>query len=118
MSRNTVREANERNDPLSRAQANLEFHKLLANASKHPNLVVMTNALVDMVREFLQVLGGMPNDHVLASCERMLEHLRRRDTAAAAEEAAHDLEWTQAIYFERFGHAVTQRIEREDPSTG
>lgn len=109
------REANERNDHLLRAQANLEFHKLLAQASKNPILVVMTNALVEMVREFLQVLGAMPNDYVLASRERMLEHLRRRDTAAATEEAAKYLEWTQDIYFQRMGQAAAPADERQPP---
>ncbi len=96
-------EANERSDHLLRAQANLEFHKLLADASKNPILIVMTNALVEMVREFLQVLGAMPNEYVLASRERMLKHLRNRDAAAAAEEAERYLEWTQEIYFQRMG---------------
>ena len=109
------REANERNDHLLRAQANLEFHKLLAQASKNPILVVMTNALVEMVREFLQVLGAMPNDYVLASRERMLDHLRRRDTAAATEEAAKYLEWTQNIYFQRMGKPTAPTEEREAP---
>lgn len=109
------REANERNDHLLRAQANLEFHKLLTNASKNPILVVMTNALVEMVREFLQVLGAMTNDYVLASREHMLKHLSRRDTAAAAEEAERYLEWTQAIYFERMGKAAAPAEGRKDP---
>lgn len=109
------REANERNDHLLRAQANLEFHKLLAQASKNPILVVMTNALVEMVREFLQVLGAMPNDYVLASRERMLDHLRRRDTAAVTEEAAKYLEWTQNIYFQRMGQAAAPADERQPP---
>ena len=101
-----TREANDRNDHLLRAQANVEFHKLLAEATKNPILVAMTNALVEMVREFLQVLGAMPNDYALASRERMLEHLRRRDGKAAAEEMARYLEWTQNIYFQRMGQAA------------
>lgn len=112
------REANERNDHLMRAQANLEFHKLLAQASKNPILVAMTNALVELVREFLQVLGAMPNDYVLASRERMLEHLRRRDVAAATEEATQYLEWTQDIYFQRMGQAHAARVEPNRPAPG
>lgn len=108
------REANERNDHLLRAQANLEFHKLLAHASKNPILVAMNDALVEMVREFLQVLGAMPNDYVLASRERMLEHLRRRDTAAATEEAARYLEWTQDIYFQRMGQATAAPADKRE----
>lgn len=101
-----TREANERGDHHSRAEHNVEFHQLLVQASKNPILIAITHALVEMVREFLQVFGAMPNEYALASRERMLEHLRKRDAEAAAQEMAAYLEWTQNIYFERMGKAV------------
>ncbi len=96
-----TREAAERGDHVTRAHNNIEFHKLLAQASRNPILILMTNALVEMVREFLQVLGAMPNKFALASRLRMLEHLRARDGEAAAKEMSDYLERAQRIYFER-----------------
>lgn len=100
-----ARDAAERGDHATRANTNVEFHKLLARAARNPLLVVMTDALVEMVREFLQIYGPMPNEFTVASRERMLEHLRRRDGDAASREMGEYLEWAQRIYFERMGVA-------------
>jgi DNA-binding FadR family transcriptional regulator len=96
-----TQEAAERGDHAARANTNIEFHKILATASKNPILILMTNAMVEMTREFLQVLGAMPNKFALASRLRMLEYLRARDGDAASKEMGDYLKRAQRIYFER-----------------
>ncbi len=88
------------NHPL-RVSRNLEFHKLLARATRNPVLMLLTDALVEMTREFVHVIGAMPNAFVIASRRRMLEHLRKRDAAQAAAEMASYLETSQRDYLDR-----------------
>lgn len=96
-----TREAAERGDHATRAHTNIEFHRLLAEASKNPILIVLTKALVEMTREFVQALGAMPNRFALASRARMLEHLRARDADAASREMEAYLRRAQRVYFEQ-----------------
>jgi GntR family transcriptional regulator, transcriptional repressor for pyruvate dehydrogenase complex len=96
-----TQEAAAKGDHATRARINIEFHKILARASKNPILVLFTDSMVDMVREFLQVLGAMPNEFALASRERMLKHLSARDGEAASTEMDDYLRRAQEIYFER-----------------
>jgi DNA-binding FadR family transcriptional regulator len=85
-----------------RVNRNLEFHKLLARAAGNPVLVVITEALVESVREFVHAIGAMPNEFAIASRRRMLDHLRRRDGNGAAEEMTSYLKMAQTDYLERF----------------
>lgn len=101
-----TREAAEKHDHLMRAHTNLEFHRLLAQATHNPVLILITHALTELVREFLQTLGAMPNEFALASRERMLEHLRQRDSEGAAQEMNTYLRGVQEVYFERSKQAV------------
>ena len=96
-----TQEAATRGDHAARANTNIEFHELLAAASKNPILIALTNALVEMTREFVQALGAMPNRFALASRKRMLEHLRARDGDAASKEMEDYLRRAQRVYFER-----------------
>lgn len=85
-----------------RVRRNLEFHKLLARATGNPALVVITEALVKSVRQFVQAIGAMPNEFAIQSRRRMLEHLRNRDGAAAAQEMAAYLRMAQVNYLDRY----------------
>lgn len=81
-----------------RASRNLEFHKLLARATQNPVLVLITDALVDITREMVQMIGAMSNEFVIASRHRMLEYLRARDGEKAAAEMAEYLAMAQQRY--------------------
>ena len=100
-----TRQAADREDHVLRANTNLEFHKLMALATKNPILILMTDALVEITREFLQVLGAMPNRFALESRLRMLEHLKARDANCAAKEMCDYLEATQRHYLDKIDAA-------------
>lgn len=81
-----TRQAAEAGDLRARVRHSLGFHRLLATATRNPVMLILTRVLTDITTHFIRVLGEMPNEFVIASRLRMLDHLRRRDGAAAAEE--------------------------------
>lgn len=78
--------ATERGDVAERARINYEFHRLLARAARNPVLIVITDALMEMTRHFVEHIGHMPNRYVMPSRHRLLAQLRSRDGEAAAKE--------------------------------
>ena len=105
-----MREAAEAGNLPLRVSRNLEFHKLLARATGNPVLVLITDALVAATQELVQAIGAMPNAFAIASRQRMLEHLRARDGAAAAAEMAVYLQTAQDSYLNRFDESPTLTI--------
>jgi DNA-binding FadR family transcriptional regulator len=99
-------------DLRSKAEMNIEFNKLLAAATKNPVLIVMTNALLDITREFVQSIGPMPNRFVQQAHLRILDHVRKRNADAAAKEMAAYLNRTQRTYLGKAG-ARTERAAAE-----
>lgn len=106
-----VREAGEataRGDVAERARINYEFHRLLARAARNPVLIVITDALMEMTRHFVEHIGYMPNRYVMPSRRRLLAHLRAKDGGAAAAEMASMLKRLQRFHlaaYEREGKA-------------
>ena len=73
-------------DVALRAQINYAFHSLLARAAGNPVLIILTDALMEMTRHFVEKVGYMPNRYVMPSRRLLLAHLRAKDGAAAAAE--------------------------------
>ena len=73
-------------DVVRRAEINYEFHRLLARAAKNPVLIILTDALMEMTRHFVESVGYMPNRYVMPSRRRLLASLHAKDAAAAAAE--------------------------------
>ena len=69
-----------------RAQINYEFHRLLARAAKNPVLIILTDALMEMTRHFVESIGYLPNRYVMPSRRRLLANLQAKDGEAAAAE--------------------------------
>ncbi|MBS0335859.1 MAG: FadR family transcriptional regulator [Proteobacteria bacterium] len=69
-----------------RAQVNYEFHRLLARAAKNPVLIILTDAMMEMTRHFVESVGYMPNRYVMPSRRRLLACLAAKDGEAAAKE--------------------------------
>lgn len=69
-----------------RAQINYEFHRLLARAAKNPVLIILTDAMMEMTRHFVESVGYMPNRYVMPSRRRLLACLESKDGEAAAAE--------------------------------
>ena len=93
-----TRDASEKGDLVRRANTNMEFHTLLARAARNPVLLFVTEALLDITRKYVHALGAMPNRFALESRDRMLVHLRARDSEAAAQEMRRYLQETQRFY--------------------
>ncbi|MCB1474773.1 MAG: FadR family transcriptional regulator [Rhodobiaceae bacterium] len=69
-----------------RAALNLEFGKVLARASHNAVLMVITDALIDVTLDFVQVVSTMPNQFVIESRRKTVEHVRAREGELAAAE--------------------------------
>lgn len=99
-------EATARGDVVERARVNYEFHRLLARAARNPVLIVITDALMEMTRHFVEEIGYMPNRYVMPSRRRLLAHVRARQGDAAAREMASMLKRLQRFHlaaYEREG---------------
>lgn len=84
-----------------RVKYSLELHKLLAKASKNPVLSIITEVLTELTMRFVQAIGVMPNEYVVESQRRILNHLKNRDSEAAAAEMDNYLRETLRVYLTR-----------------
>lgn len=78
--------ATDSGDKASRAKINYEFHRLLARATKNPVLIILTDALMEMMQQFVERIGYQPNPYVMPSRRRLLAFLRAKDAEGAAKE--------------------------------
>lgn len=96
-------------DPASILRINLDFHRLLALATANPVLILLTEALSEMQKEFFKIYELAPQADVLASRRRLITHLRARDENAAVAEMEQHLRYIQAHYLkEDFHHRQRQ----------
>jgi DNA-binding FadR family transcriptional regulator len=95
--------ATARGDVAGRARINYEFHRLLARAARNPVLTVITDALMEMTRHFVESVGYMPNRYVMPSRRRLLAHLRAQDGDAAAKEMEGMLRRLQRFHLAAYG---------------
>jgi len=103
-------DATRRGDVVQRAHVNYEFHRLLARAARNPVLTVITDALMEMTRHFVESVGYMPNRYVMPSRRRLLQHLRAKDGEGAALEMESMLKRLQRFHLARAGDAGKPRI--------
>jgi DNA-binding FadR family transcriptional regulator len=96
-------EATAAGDVPRRAEINYEFHRLLARAAKNPVLIVLTDALMEMTRHFVESVGHMPNRYVMPSRRRLLACLEAKDGAAAAKEMESMLKRLQRFHLAAYG---------------
>ena len=91
-----------------RAAVNYDFHRLLARAARNPVLIVITDALMEMTRHFVERVGYMPNRYVMPSRRRLLEHLRAGKGEAAAREMTSMLKRLQRFHLARVEETRTK----------
>ena len=68
------------------AEIHLQFHTLLARATRNPVMVIMMDAVTDVMQQFLNKIGPTLNPYVLPSRRRFMQHLANRDAEAAVAE--------------------------------
>jgi DNA-binding FadR family transcriptional regulator len=96
-------EATAKGDVVSRALINYEFHRLLARAARNPVLIIITDALMEMTRHFVESVGYMPNKYVMPSRHRLLASLRAKDGDTAAKEMEGMLKRLQRFHLAAYG---------------
>lgn len=96
-------DAAEKGDMARRAEINYEFHRLLARATRNPVLIVLTDALLEMTRHFVETIGYRPNRYVLPSRRKLLVLLRAGDAEGAADEMEQMLKRLQRSHLASYG---------------
>ena len=94
-----------------RAEIHYEFHSLLARAAKNPVLTILTDALMEMTRHFVEAVGYQPNPYVMPSRKRLLAALRAKDGDAAAKEMASMLKRLQRFHLALFEATLQEKAK-------
>jgi DNA-binding FadR family transcriptional regulator len=68
-------------------ESSIHFHELIAQASRNPVFIMLHNAVMDMMREFLQRFDSPPghSKRVLANNKKILKYLKERDFEKASQ---------------------------------
>ncbi|MDB5941973.1 MAG: GntR family transcriptional regulator [Ramlibacter sp.] len=84
-----------------RLQANLDFHRLLARATHNPLLVMVMEAILDVMQAFVGTIGSYDASFLFASRRRFIALLASRDGEGAAGEMEKSLRQLQKRYLSR-----------------
>jgi DNA-binding FadR family transcriptional regulator len=79
-------------DFYGQANIHLEFHRILARATKNPVMVIVMEALIDVMQHFIRAIGQKPNPWVIPSRRRFMKHFAAGDSDAAVAEMKQHLE--------------------------
>ena len=82
----TVEELTRARDMNAKADLNMEFHVLLAEATGNPALVLLMKTLMDLLRSVHRPITAEDTADIIRSRRRFLALLRSRDAAAASAE--------------------------------
>ncbi len=74
------------------AATHLDFHRVLARATKNPVMVIVMEALLDVMQHFIRAIGQQRNPWVMPSRRRFMKHFEARDSDAAVAEMEQHLE--------------------------
>jgi GntR family transcriptional regulator, transcriptional repressor for pyruvate dehydrogenase complex len=92
------RAAREKTDFYAQAAIHLDFHRIIARATKNPVMVIVMEALLDVMQQFIRAIGQQRNPWVLPSRRRFMKHFEARDGDAAVAEMAQHLERLNRYY--------------------
>lgn len=91
-------EANAQGDLGKRAEANLEFHRILARMTGNPVMVIVMDSVLSVLRHFVQTIGPYENSFVLPSRKRFIKMMEARDAEGAVAEMEASLKRLQRSY--------------------
>jgi GntR family transcriptional regulator, transcriptional repressor for pyruvate dehydrogenase complex len=92
-------EATRRNDFFARADVHLEFHMILARATRNPILIVVMEALIGIMRQFIHSIGSQQiADYVLPSRKRFMQYFEAGNADAAVREMERHLKRVNRNY--------------------
>lgn len=69
----------------------IEFYRLIAQATHNPLIVLMVDALSEVVRDLLARVDPRPNQRLMAVRQPVLDLMRKRDAQAASDAMAEHL---------------------------
>lgn len=84
--------ARAKTDFYAQAAIHLDFHRIIARATKNPVMVIVMEALIDVMQHFIQAIGQTRNPWVLPSRRRFMKHFEAGDCDAAVTEMEQHLE--------------------------
>jgi GntR family transcriptional regulator, transcriptional repressor for pyruvate dehydrogenase complex len=85
-------------DFYEQAAIHLDFHRLLARATKNPVMVIVMESLLDVMQHFIRAIGQTRNPWVLPSRRRFMKHFAARQSDAAVAEMEQHLERLNRYY--------------------
>lgn len=100
-----------RADFYDQAAIHLDFHRILALATKNPVMAIVMEALLDVMSHFIQAVGQTKNPWVLPSRRRFMKHLEARESDAAVIEMEQHLERLNRHYLSLVGEMGRARAE-------
>jgi GntR family transcriptional repressor for pyruvate dehydrogenase complex len=96
-----------------RVEINFQFHRTLARIAANPILVIMTDGMLNIVRDFIRVLGEYDSRFVLSSRRLFMRKFVAGDAEAAAQELEESISRLYRTYLK---HAralgVTSRLNK------
>jgi GntR family transcriptional regulator, transcriptional repressor for pyruvate dehydrogenase complex len=90
--------AREKIDFYDQAAIHLDFHRIIARATKNPVMVIVMEALIDVMQHFIRAIGQKRNQWVLPSRRRFMKHFEAGEVGAAVEEMEQHLERLNRYY--------------------
>jgi GntR family transcriptional regulator, transcriptional repressor for pyruvate dehydrogenase complex len=85
-------------DFYEQAAIHLEFHRIIARATKNPVMEIVMEALIDVMQHFIRAIGQTRNPWVLPSRRRFMKHFAGGDIEAAVAEMEQHLERLNRYY--------------------
>lgn len=73
-------------DLARKTELNIQFHSLLAEMTHNPILVLVMDALLNVLREFVSHVGSVMGMDVIHSRRRLIAHMQRGDVEHAVKE--------------------------------
>ena len=83
---------------LDQASIHLDFHRILGRATKNPVMVIVMEALIEVMLHFIREIGQQQNRWVLPSRHRFMKHFKAHDSDSAAAEMEEHLERLNRYY--------------------
>jgi GntR family transcriptional repressor for pyruvate dehydrogenase complex len=91
-----------------KAAANIDFHNILAQATKNPLLMIIMSTLTEVISAFVRETQANAGAVTFSSRKRFMAALRARDAEAAVEEMRRSLRRLHRLY-EKLALEKTQR---------
>jgi len=85
-------------DFYDQAAIHLEFHRIIARATKNPVMEIVMEALIDVMQHFIRAIGQKRNPWVLPSRRRFMKLFASRDSEGAVAEMEQHLERLNRYY--------------------